>query len=233
MKIAHYFYVLANDIPHLEYQFARFGNMLYQQAAKILKDAGVKKPIKVFEKFKPVSILYDSNIPVPSGISTRIGAMIIVSASIPFTLRAQLVRHRGIHMQDEFLDFIKDENIFNATMESPITVQISGTNSEMREVLSHRSCWIANYKIWANILRKIEDNLDPDINPLPCRDGQCPFHGDAVLRIEGKDPNPPCPIHMRLTSTQASQGQIDAMQQMVVSDRRSQVFWDRQIGALS
>lgn len=233
IKLGLYFQRLSNEIPHFETQFARFGYMLLGVAQDILKNFGVKKPTNVIHKFKPAKILCNSKTPLPSGISTRVGPMIIVSDNIPFTLRAQLVRHRGIHFQDNFMEFISNPGVLEKTMEAPITVQIAGNDEEMTEVISHRSCWIANYSIWADILKKIEDQLMPNTNPLPCRDGVCPFHGDAVLRIEGKDPNPPCPIHMKLIAEVANQKEIDAMHQMVVSDRRSKVFWDRQIAKVA
>jgi hypothetical protein len=233
IKIGNYFRLLGRDIPHLELQFTRFGYMLHGAAFEILSAAGIKKPDEIFHKYKPAKILYDCLIPIPAGISSRIGTMITVSAKIPFTLRAQLVRHRGIQFQDEFLNFLRDKSVLSATMESPITVQIAGSDAEMTEVVRHRSCWIANYSIWADILKKIEDNLNPSVNPLPCHDGVCPFHGDAVLRIEGKDPNPPCPIHMQLIAEAASADEIHAMQQMVVSDKRSEVFWNRKIAEVA
>lgn len=229
IKVGLYFHQLSEQVPSFEFQFVRFGWMLLEAAASALNDAGIKNADKIIHKYKPASILYDCNEPIPVAISSKIGTMITASANIPFTLRAQLVRHRNIHFQDEFLNFLKNKNVLSFTMQAPVTVQISGSDAEMTEVLSHRSCWIANYSIWADLLSKIQRNLAPEADPLPCRDGSCPFHGDAVLRIEGKDPNPPCPVHMQLIGESATEDEVDAMKQMVVSDNRPESFWSEKI----
>jgi len=227
VKLSKYFLYLAEQLPHLSSQFLSFSLKLSAVATEILDSAGVQNLAAVFSKFKRADILYEGYL--TSGISGRLGSIISVSAEIPFHLRAHVIRHRGIHVKDDLFELMSRKDIDITSMDTMMNVQISGSENELSEVVSKRSCWIANYKVWSELLRKIEDNMPKHINPLPCKNGTCPWNADAMLRYEGNDPNPPCPIHLRLNDLKPSTKQVSEMHNMIAVDHRSEIFWNPKV----
>jgi hypothetical protein len=228
IKLAKYFSNLKYQCPIFSEQFQKFSNELFFAAMTVLGKAGQQNRAQyIFSKYKAFDFLNKDFIsPIISG---KLGSMISVSAKVPFHLRAHIIRHRGIWVKDNLLEIIKRDDIATLPMTVSMNVQISGSESEMLEVVSKRSCWIANYSVWGGLLSKIEDNLSPESNPLPCKDGVCPWNADAMLRVEGNDPNPPCPIHMKLNKITPTDAQIVSMGKMIVDDKRSQKLWNKAI----
>lgn len=223
VKLSKYFLHLASELPHLATQFLRFSTQLSAVCTEILDSAGVSDLKHVFSKYKRFGFLHEGY--VDPDVSGRLGSIISVSATIPFHLRAHVIRHRGIHVKDDLLLMLSSKGIEVTSMEAMMNVQITGSVNELSEVVSKRSCWIANYKVWSDLLKKIEDNIPGHINPLPCKDGSCPWNADAMLRYEGNDPNPPCPIHLKLSGLKPDVMQVSRMHDMIAVDDRSEIFW--------
>jgi len=171
--------------------------------------------------------LCESDFGINSGSSSINDGVIVVSGELPFHLRSQLVRHRGIGIKDNLFQFLQYESIWEKNMEDKLQVVAYGIESDFKEVVSKRSCWVAHYKIWGNYLNLINKQMGE--NSLPCAGGHCPFNADAMLRFEGKDPNPPCPIHCNINKLDPTLKQIDEMRILVIADNREMGFWGHQI----
>lgn len=64
------------------------------------------------------------------------------------------------------------------------------------QILSHRACWIADWNHWSNRIAQFYRTPEEIRNLLPCKceNRFCKYRADLQARIDGKDPNPPCPI---------------------------------------
>jgi hypothetical protein len=160
---------------------------------------------------------------IPTSIGSVCGSFMTISSRIPMHLRAQLVRHRGLHVQDNLFSLMQNATIQKADLTLMVDVQVSGTIETFQEISSKRACWIAQYNIWSDFLNKIT-RIIPEMK-LPCSGGACPFSEDAKLRYEGKDPNPPCPIHCVKNSLPVSRDMREKMYSMIKSDQRDTLYW--------
>lgn len=78
----------------------------------------------------------------------------------------------------------------------------------LKHILGRRGCWIAQLGMWKPLLIDMVEELATKIHPIfrtlvrpPCLNqrGQftaCPFVKDNLLRLQGKDPEPPCPAFL-------------------------------------
>ncbi len=158
----------------------------------------------------------------------RVGDFVVVGAYIPFSLRTHLIRHRSLFMKDDLKNFVADHGV-GATLSDKIRVQAAGTDEAWTEVITKRSCWMAHYGMWSDIIRRVQGMFPTHL--LPCNDGRCPFPADAELRYTDADPNPPCPIHAALHDIPVSERVMDQMAELVHNDNRG-LFWTEQIQAL-
>ena len=207
----------------LEERFERFAKELW----KAIELVGIS-PQDVIT-YKPYEILNSANIFEPFPTTSKANGIITVQAKLPMYLRSQLVRHRGIGIQDNLFALIGDPDIFTADLNYELIVVSYGSEQAFQEVLSKRSCWLAHYLIWADYLNLISSQCDNLENALPCSDGVCPYNEDAMLRYEGKDPNPPCPIHVRSNGLKINQLQVDNIRKMITLDNRPVAFWTGKI----
>jgi hypothetical protein len=186
--------------------------------------------ISIFRKYKPHKILNEHYIKVDG--SRRFGSAVVVSGALPFHLRAQLVRHRGISFEDNLFNLLQSQKVFTSSLRKELHVTIMGSTDSFREILRRRTCWIANYRVWGGFLAKIEEQIGEGID-LPCTDGTCPYPTDAKIRYEGKEPNPPCPIYCDMERLPITREQFRAMDQMIDADRRPKRFWDNKMNQLT
>jgi len=176
--------------------------------------------IDAIEKYKTPEILKS----IKCNSSGHIGGTITISARISISLRAQLVRHRSILIRDNLRSMMMDPGIVYSSIGDKMFVQISGFEEDMIDILRKRSCWIAQYNLWAPILNEISTIIEADSAGLPCHDGECPYEKDAELRLEGKDPNAPCPKHAILNNLSINSLQREKMITQAKDDDRP-VFW--------
>jgi len=222
VKIARYFEYLSLKETLLSSQFAH----MFMELEKVaLKVSGLKE-LPEFKIEKPLDETFYSN---PD--YSRINGIIIVSCQLPFHLRAQLVRHRNIGFRDNLFELFYKSDILRQDMQMPVNIQFWGTKQDIAEVVAKRNCWMSNYKVWKNLLDVVNEG---DEKTLPCTGKtHCPYSGDAMLRVEGSDPNPPCPIHMRLNNIHPIwEHQIKAMHHLIATDERPD-FWKAEMEKLS
>lgn len=109
---------------------------------------------------------------------------------------SQLNRHADTYILTE-LWTMPWEQIENTIMSDHIHYHyIIGKNVYNRHILSHRACWIADWNHWADRVSKVYHTPEEIKNLLPCKGcgDRCAFKADLKARIDGKDPNLPCPI---------------------------------------
>ena len=123
------------------------------------------------------------------------------------------------------------KNAHRIDLNSKVRMQISGHVDDLRKMVSSRSCWIAQYNIWKGVIKEIGSIMTIDTEDLPCADGVCPWKEDAAIRLTDKDPNAPCPIHVRLEGVTPNSLQIAEMHEQRFKDER-QDFWIDEINKL-
>lgn len=220
IKLYKYFIYLSENIKN------NYFKLLFKNSAShieiFLKTQGYD--IKNLSQYKTNKILNEDFLIEKTG---KLGNFISASSELPIHLRSQLVRHRNIFIKDNFVNIFSNPNGHKFTLLNKVKCTVVGDSETMYSILSKRSCWIAQYNIWSDILNKIANLIDADPK-LPCSGGVCPFHGDALLRFEGKDPNPPCPIHIKYNNLHPTSQQIKEMKFMIEADSRPD-FWNKKI----
>lgn len=152
--------------------------------------------------------------------SGTIGSSTTITMAVPLSLRAQLARHRQLLITDDLHGMMVHEMASSLDLSTEMTIQITGSNSFIKSMLSKRSCWIAQYDLWKTVIDEC-DELDV---PLPCVNSLCPFKKDVMLRISGDDPNPPCPKFMADSEMKASRKVVGQMKRQYMRDGRP-AFW--------
>lgn len=147
-----------------------------------------------------------------------------IHTSVPIGLRAQIVRHREIQFADTLFDHMCHKLEYR-TLGDEVDIDMIATNDHWAKIISKRACWIAQSDLWRPILEEF------DTPPLPCdATGTCPYMSDNMLRHEGKDPNPPCPIWQRLDHGGILTTNLHQAAQMHhAAGRPSEAFWLEQI----
>jgi hypothetical protein len=223
VKIALYFEQLALDeeMSHLKDMFCS----AWDEFIEISTQCGI--PQSAFTRYKPLKILNEKEVRVDPP-THRSATIFTITKTVPFNLRSQLVRHRGIGFSDNLLELMKDGFIFKADQVTMITVKIWGAVEDFQEIVDKRSCWVAHNGIWKSFIEKIRETVPVDFN-LPCDGGSCPFKADVVLRYEGKDPNPCCPKFCNLEKLSVSREMRKDMFEMIYNDKRDLNFWEAHI----
>jgi len=221
VKIARYFDYLSQKETLLSSQFAHMFILLERIACEV---SGLKE----IPEFKIEKTLDETFYSSPD--YSRINGIIIVSCQLPFHLRAQLVRHRNIGFRDNLFELFYRRDILSQNMLMPVNIQFWGTKQDIAEVVAKRNCWMSNYKVWKDLLDVVNEG---DEKTLPCTGKtHCPYSGDAMLRVEGADPNPPCPIHMRFDEIPPKRDQLKAMHHLIATDERPD-FWKAEMEKLT
>lgn len=136
----------------------------------------------------PQAILYGGM------VAARLGA-------IPLALRAQLVRHRPVSIRDDLVQYLTAKGI-TRSIRNTVNVEVAMTQEMAVSLVVKRNCWISQDDLWAPVLEALNSAVNTNDHPaagpiLPCNGkGSCPIERDNVLRLQGKDPAPPCPIWM-------------------------------------
>lgn len=125
--------------------------------------------------------------------------IITVTFSGNLALRAQLVRHRYIHVIDELLTWITNYGTVSSDpLNTPIYITASAPEAVWLELVKKRSCWIAQADLWAPLLHLVGAHMSDPLKRLPCGAGVCTVQEDALQRVKGNDPGIPCPRHLQL-----------------------------------
>jgi hypothetical protein len=113
-----------------------------------------------------------------------------ITTTVPLMLRAQVVRHRPIMFVDNFFQLLRSSNVLTMNLNAPVRMQLCATASTWHAVTAKRNCWISQNELWQPLLQHS--------TALPCDDGHCPYAEDNRSRMQGNDPNPPCPIFLEM-----------------------------------
>lgn len=123
----------------------------------------------------------------------------IIYAKVPLMLRAQLVRHRPLHFIDNLFSLLRHDALPQYDLNTTIYMELCATDAIWHEIISKRNCWIAQADLWKPITVYFNEQT------LPCSgSGCCPYGTDNVQRMAGLDPNPPCPLYLKLNNQSAA-----------------------------
>jgi hypothetical protein len=131
----------------------------------------------------------------PRDGATRMGDFTYVYLhNIPIVLRAQIARHRPIMFTDTMAYYLTPGAV-TSPVASKIALAMVMPTAMAVSMLTKRNCWIAQEDLWAPVIRALNREFGDDgAFMLPCDKGYCPVSRDNLLRHEGKDPAPACPI---------------------------------------
>lgn len=152
-----------------------------------------------------------------------IGDVFTLTITVPFALRAQIVRARLLSVTDSLFHVLIPALRF-ATQGTMMEVQVSGTRSVWKTLLSKRSCWLAQADLWAQIVMEVSEAYEFNEEILPCSDGTCPYASDADLRLTDKDPGAPCPRYCELNDIKVNIHQINKIRSQMHNEKRSE-YW--------
>lgn len=161
----------------------------------------------------------------------KLNDVFCIKSKMEVGLRAQLARHRNIPVfKDSLFQLITSIDIYKFDLKSEVEVLIYADESSLKSIISKRNCWIAHHGLWKDFLSEVNSICDVN-STLPCHSGDCPFEKDVQLRIDGLDPNPPCPIYSKNKQIQLDYNQVGRMIKMVEDDNRGG-FWIKKIEEL-
>jgi len=161
---------------------------------------------------------------------------IAIRVTAPIALRAQVVRHRPLHVVDNLIDVVLSENMMTINISHSVHMSISATNETWKHVVGSRTCWMAQFDIWYPIVEKVTKILGIKSMLIPCMDGSCPYGEDARQRERKLDPGLPCPRFTTLhgvTKDLSSNFDLDKLRgeqrEYVEETGRSIQYWSDQI----
>ena len=177
-------------------------------------------------KYKPAEIL-GNQIPLDKpDFAETIGAFTVVHHNSIFSLRTHMIRHRLFTVVDDLKGWIRD-GVSDKALNSPMAIGVSATNTAWLNVGTKRACWLAQSDLWTPMLKLAGDSIgDGLMDALPCDDGDCPFKRDVQLRLEGKDPNAPCPKYLQMYGILATDSQHEAIGKEINDGKRSD-YWKK------
>lgn len=108
---------------------------------------------------------------------------------------SQLNRHADVYILSS-LWVLPLDTLLNMIMSDHVNYHyIMGKHVYRSAILSHRACWIADWNHWAHRVEAeyTEDDI-PNLIPCKCDPTKCQYKADLKARINGTDPNLPCPI---------------------------------------
>lgn len=222
VKLIKYFDYLAhngNSAHHLSIRFLTIAAKLTNVVCAVMTHTQFQI---MYDAVKLERFMHEGPICIDQYDTGGIGHFKIVQVHVPLALRAQIVRHRPLMFLDNLFSKFKDGWILGQDLSMDIQMQLAATEDFWFAIMAKRNCWIAQADLWAPLSAL-------NISELPCVDGKCPYERDNILRMEGKDPNPPCPLFMDLTGRNAEKDQYRAA--MHAHSRTKPAIWRERIEA--
>jgi hypothetical protein len=128
------------------------------------------------------------------------GPLIIINVpDCSLALRAQAARHRNCILKDDFFYRLIQPLGCVRSLKDTVNLSLAMTQEQAIALARKRNCWIAQEDIWSPIISLINKFSDSAFK-LPCDKGPCTADRDNRLRIEGRDPAPPCPRYARINN---------------------------------
>lgn len=213
------------DAAHLE---PSIGSVALLSLAMNLSDAYEKEFM-----MKPPARRCSPSMQSPVGQESRLDGdfLTVVAKGIPLSLRAQMVRHRNLTVVSGLADLIQKITEADPLDQSePIDVSASGAIASWRSLSEKRNCWIADGALWGPVLEEVNSLIgEGGRPPLPCDGGGCPFLGDNAARLQGKDPNPPCPLAANDFGARMTAPQAAAARSYCETKGASSAFWINEV----
>lgn len=143
------------------------------------------------------TVVIDKDEKLLGSVSKSLGDLTVMKTKISFSLNAQLVRHTQNRIKSEL--WTSEFDPTEKTLADLIDVVIYMPKSSYQGILSHRSCWLADWNLWSQLIGDEVTNLSDNQfkATLPCKSNckNCPYAGDMEGRLNGKDPGIVCPIY--------------------------------------
>ena len=131
----------------------------------------------------------------PGNVAADDGMSAFVFLYTTWSFRSQAIRHGALTVFDDLKKLATSKRALRTRMADRTRMYIIATKDTWREIFRSRNCWIAQYELWDDLRQALLPWVDGIDRVLPCDDGApCPYVTDNNLRLEGNDPNPPCPI---------------------------------------
>lgn len=113
-----------------------------------------------------------------------------------YNILSQFQRHIGMDIVSNIW-FMSDDEIQELMMIDKIRYHMLVDKYQFKKnILSHRSCWLADFNHWGPIIEKyLPEAKLKDLTPCHCDPSRCTYVNDNLNRIQGTDPNYPCPIY--------------------------------------
>lgn len=183
--------------------------------------------VNLMEKHSKIYPLSEFNT-FDSGI---VGHFLIISIYAPIAFRAQIVRHSNLSISDGLLYLIKYADPWSIPIGKEIPIQICANVNIWKNILRSRSCWMAQYNLWSDMIIEASKYIEINDSFLPCKNS-CPYNADAELRYTDKDPGAPCPKHAIMTKRKLSKKTlVDIKNQSIIECRPE--FWNKIIQEIS
>lgn len=172
-------------------ELAKHTEFMPSKVKRIIEEEGYQ-PLELFDVYVPGGFGQFGYANHEHGIVT------VYLPNISIALRAQIVRHRPIIFNDNFPAYFSETGLI-CRQDAVVQMQLAMSVTTAEALIKKRNCWIAQTDIWREVVEKLNTVVDSESGlSLPCSNGKCPFERDNRLRIEGKDPNPPCPRYANL-----------------------------------
>lgn len=164
----------------------------------------------------------------------------IIKGTFSLMLRAQIIRHRTLHVVDDLSKYFSAEDVWSTPVSDNMKMSISATKTVWSSIISKRTCWLAHSSIWGDIINDISEANAGSIERLiPCADGVCPYNEDCRQRVLKNDPGLPCPRHIHLSKENDLLQQVkdnfdindlsEKMKEYVIKSSRPINYWNKQI----
>lgn len=177
---------LITEHPHLSPLTSLYSSLL-SALSQVCRSEDTARAL--LATYKSPHLVHES--PVPT-TSARVGDIVVVHTSVPLMLRAQVIRHRTLHVVDTLGELLADPHVWESTIATTMRMTVSAPASIWKAICGKRLCWIAQYDLWAPLITEASKFVT-DEQSLPCANGICPYSKDDDLRYTDADPNPPCP----------------------------------------
>jgi len=208
VKLSDYFKYLSIDNSALE---------------KVLSDWIVEAPRPNYKLTKFMSRINSSG----NGI---VGDFLIVTIKASLALRAQAVRHKQFIIKDGLEEMLLGGAFEGVSIKTEIDMQLCASIDFWKSILEKRSCWMAQYGFWSDVIILVQQYIPLSENMLPCKE-YCVFGKDAELRYTDKDPGSPCPKHIIINKRVITEQQLVDINKQYELEKRPQ-FWRKIINEI-
>lgn len=136
--------------------------------------------------------------------SGTVGDMRYIHKEINYDLLAQVIRKHDAIVKTSSWKWLSEDptRLYTSVGTDDAYFDMYITNESLSKMISTRTCFFAKMdrsegSSWDRVIGDLVRDMTPEefLSQLPCG-GHCPCHieADMIPRINGKEPNPPCPI---------------------------------------